>query len=175
MLGGIDYVSPSRFVSTAYRAYRKTHPQNASVNGRVFEYCIAEVLIRNGIVPFYHQARLAFVPNVEFDFICYHPSRPVVLSCKTSLRERYKQADLEGMAIRQVYRQAQSHLLTLSESEAVPLQAKISLGDVLGLSSCVCADSAAFDSLIDSLAGMKFEFAQPVTPIQGEVFPASPI
>ena len=116
----------------------------------MFEFLVAEILLREQVIPFYFQARLNHVPNAEFDFVCFDPTRPVVLSCKVSLRERYKQADLEGMALKQVYRLAESHLITLSK-EATGVKKKIKNGDVVGLTSCIRADQAEFDDFVERL------------------------
>ena len=76
---------------------------------------------------------MGFIPNIEFDFVAYSKEiGPIVLSAKTSLRERYKQADLEGMMMRQVHRRAKSYLLTLDKDEAMNVNSKIQEGKVLG-------------------------------------------
>ena len=78
-----------------------------------------------------------FVPNINFDFLLYSREYgPVVLSAKTSLRERYKQADLEGMMLRQVHRNAKTYLITLNSDEAKSVNSKISNGQVLGIEEC---------------------------------------
>ena len=69
---------------------------------------------------------------------------------KVSLRERYKQADLEGMALRQVYRNAESYLITLSD-EAVGVTRKIENGDIAGLSGCIRADMPAYSHFFRKL------------------------
>ncbi|MDE7137830.1 MAG: hypothetical protein K2O29_05155 [Ruminococcus sp.] len=44
------------------------------------------------------------MPNVDFDIILYTQEQyPIALSLKTSVRERYKQADLEGVALKNMY------------------------------------------------------------------------
>ena len=86
---------------------------------------------------------------------------------KTSLRERYKQADLEGLALRQVYRKAQSHLITLSTTEADGVKKKISDGDISGLDSCTIATSSEYTELLQSLSADKFHIAEKVLPIRG--------
>lgn len=48
-----------------------------------------------------------------------------VFTMKTSWRERYKQADLEGAALHQVYRQAEVYLITMSVGEASGVRNKI--------------------------------------------------
>lgn len=69
------------------------------------------------IQPFYYQAKFHHVPPCKCDIVLYDDRRPVVLSVKVSLLERYKQADLEGIALRQVYRQARQYLITLNRQE----------------------------------------------------------
>jgi hypothetical protein len=77
-------------------------------------------------------AEVQFVPNAKFDLMFYtHEIGPILLSAKTSLRERYKQADLEAMALRAVYRRSKTFLVTLNEQEARNVQAKIHSGDIL--------------------------------------------
>ena len=112
---------------------------------------------------FKYQANDAFVPNVEFDFVAYSQQHgPIILSAKTSLRERYKQADLEGMMIRQVHRRAKSYLLTLDYKAALLVNDKISKGQVLGLDKVIVATDRAFDDLIKSLQNFDFYEPKPI-------------
>ena len=169
MLDSIEhYSAPHEFVRQAYGQYLDAYNSNPSVNGRVFEFIICETLMREGIVPFYYQAKFTLVPNADFDLVCYHPKRPVVLSAKVSLRERYKQADLEGFALSQVYRNARSYLLTLSD-EQVGVREKIQSGDVAGLTDCIRADSPDYDALLDELKTETFSAAEQITPIEGKL------
>lgn len=79
-------------------------------------------------------AKVAFVPNVIYDLMFYTSERgPICWSVKTSLRERYKQADLEAIALKYVHRKALSYLITLEENEAKSVKAKIKSGALLGL------------------------------------------
>ncbi|MCY3594197.1 MAG: hypothetical protein OXH01_03040 [Bacteroidetes bacterium] len=167
LLESIAFKTPSRFIQEAFiDKYRREYTSNPSVNGRVFEYCVIECLIRMGITPFYYQASMSFIPNVEFDIVCYNTISPVVLSCKVSLRERWKQADLEGLAIKQVYRQSKAHLITASVDEHSTLQGKINAGNVNGLDSCILAQSTDFDSLLSDLNEQEFVVAKEIEPIQ---------
>ncbi len=88
---------------------------------------------------------------------------------KTSLRERYKQADLEGMALRQVYRRAQTYLITLSD-EAYKIREKISNGDISGLDDCIIAKDDTYNSFLKQIKGRKFEVAKRILPIEGVLF-----
>ena len=164
------YTRPHQFIKEAYGTYRAKFPDSPAVNGRVFEYLVCETLAREGIVPFYYQANFAHVPNADFDVVCYDSRRPVVLSMKVSLRERYKQADLEGFALRQVYRNAESYLITLNAYEATGVSRKIANGDVAGLSGCVVADAQEYSALLDKLKNRKFQEAKKVMPIIGRIF-----
>ena len=169
MLDDIDvYSTPHEFVRQVYDNYLQSYSSNPSVNGRVFEFIICETLARECIVPFYYQAKFTLVPNADFDLVCYHPKMPVVLSAKVSLRERYKQADLEGFALSQVYRNARSYLLTLSD-EQVGVREKIRSGDVAGLTDCIRADSPDYDGLLDELKTETFSSAEQITPIEGKL------
>ncbi len=158
---------PSQFIGQAWNLYKDNYPSNSSINGRIFEYLVCETLAQSGIFPFYFQAKFHHVPNCEFDIVLYHPRKPVVLSVKTSLRERYKQADLEGMALRQVYRQARQYLITLNAAEAAANRPKIAAGDIIGLDDIIVADNVEYDDLLNRLAAEQFEMAAPVTPIIG--------
>lgn len=122
-----------------------------SINGKIFEYAIIAILINEAILPLYVQAKIAFVPNVDFDLLLYANNKPIALSLKTSLRERYKQADLEAIALKYVHRKAQSYLLTLGEHEVFGVNAKILSGDVIGIDKVIYCLSYEFDNFIFTL------------------------
>lgn len=148
------YSSESKFISDLWDRYEAN---SVSMNGAVFEGLLATILYRSGVLPLFVQAKLSFVPNVDFDFVAYSREfGPVILSAKTSLRERYKQADLEGMMLRQVHRRSKSYLITLNAKEAKSVNKKIQTGLVLGLDKVVVATEPSFDELIDELKTMHF-------------------
>ena len=150
----IDISSPAETMKELWSRYPN---EVRSLNGKVFEALLATIWSRSGISPIYVEAMLSFVPNVEFDFVAYsRENGPVILSAKTSLRERYKQADLEGMMVRQVHRKAQSYLITLDEKAASLVNEKISSGQVLGLDDVVVATSKEFNDLITKLKKLHF-------------------
>ena len=146
--------SGSDFIRSMWARYDNQTP---SLNGKVFEGLLAICLYRMGIRPIYLQAKLAFIPNVDFDFILYSREiGPVVLSTKTSLRERYKQADLEGMMLRQVHRKARTYLITMNEVEANSVNDKIRMGAVLGIDSVVTASLSSFDVFLSELQQLDY-------------------
>ena len=81
---------------------------------------------------------------------------PICISAKTSLRERYKQADLEAIALKYVHRKSFSYLVTLDNKEAKSVKAKIKSGDVIGLDNVVVATSNDFNELVVELKNYKF-------------------
>jgi hypothetical protein len=154
----VKYKKPSDYISTYWDAYQK-HPDgsNNNLNGKIFEYILATLFARENLLPLYMSAKVAFVPNVIYDLMFYTTERgPICISAKTSLRERYKQADLEAIALKYVHRKALSYLVTLQTNEAKSVQAKIKSGDVIGLDKVVVATNNDFNDLIQELKSYKF-------------------
>ena len=155
----IEYETPSSYVATYWNAYLNVRENlvpneqtRRGVNGKVFEYIIATLLIRERIFPIFMNAKVAFVPNINYDLLLYSTDQgPICLSAKTSFRERYKQADLEAIALKYVHRKSKSYLLTLSESDANSVNQKQKIGDVIGLDKAIYSLSNDFDDLIASI------------------------
>jgi hypothetical protein len=154
-LDSVSYSKPSKYVRDMWTQVQKSR-MSSNMNGVAFELILACVLIKEDLHPFYMGAEVQFVPNARFDLMFYtHEMGPIVLSAKTSLRERYKQADLEALALRAVYRRSKTFLVTLNDQEARNVQAKIQSGDVTSLNSCIVATKPEFDNLIDELHSYK--------------------
>ena len=155
----IEYEVPSSYIATYWNAYvgvRENLIPNEQtrrgVNGKIFEYIIATLLIRERIFPIFMNAKVAFVPNINYDLLLYSTDQgPICLSAKTSFRERYKQADLEAIALKYVHRKSKSYLLTLSENDANSVNQKQKIGDVIGLDKAIYSLSTDFDDLIISI------------------------
>ncbi len=156
----VQYSYPQEYIRQYWDKYQSTGKHSNTVNGNFFELVIHTLLYREGLLPFYTQAKVAFVPNVKFDTILYTPARPISLSLKTSLRERYKQADLEAIALQHVHRRAESYLLTLDPDEAEICKAKIKSGDIIGLNKIVDCNTSDIDKLIEELHQIKSELAE---------------
>lgn len=165
-------MSPSDYVNYCWNNYEGSGvTRTNALNGTVFEIIIATLFVKERLVPLHLQAQVAFVPNVNFDAILYtNESGPIGLSLKTSLRERYKQADLEAIALKYVHRKAENYLLTMDCSEAASVSEKIKNGDVLGLNKAILATSDEMDKFIDTLKAKTF-----VSPGSVEIIKASRI
>ena len=69
-------------------------------------------------------------------------------SLKTSIRERYKQAEFEAKAMKDVHRRAKNYLVTIEKEEAASLKTKIDNGVLTGIDEVIIANEASFDELI---------------------------
>ena len=139
----------SEFIRNYWEKYKEEYENNQSINGGVFEQLIILSLLRENISPIYTQAKLAFVPNVNLDIVLYNRKTPITISAKTTLRERWKQADLEAMATKYVHRQAKCYVLTLSEYEVVARRRDSN--SYMGIDSFVLAHTGEYDNLIEEL------------------------
>jgi hypothetical protein len=128
---------------------QKEGEMNRNANGRFLELIVQKLLVKNGIVPFYIGAEVALVPDVDFDIIIYTKEcGPICLSIKTSLRERYKQANLEAIALKQVHRKSKTFLLTIEPNESKKLAQKIKDGIVVGIDDVIDCKTDALDELL---------------------------
>ena len=82
----------------------------------------------------------------------------VAISIKTTLRERWKQADLEALAIKQVHKSAQCFVVTLSHNEEVSARRRND-STYAGLDRFILADTTEFDDLINDLSERDFSEA----------------
>ncbi len=151
----IPYTTAKDYVSQYWSAYLATGEHDNSVNGNVFEIIIESLLIRTGILPFYTQAELAHIPAAEYDIIVFTKDEyglvPYCLSLKTSFRERWKQADLESQALKNVYRRAKAVLLTVNIEDADSVTEKINSGDAVAIDKVIKCTTDEIDDLINEL------------------------
>lgn len=170
----VEYTTPSEYVTKYWNAYldiRNSKIENEqtrrSVNGKIFEYIICTLLIREDILPIFVNAKVAFVPNINYDILLYSlENGPICISAKTSFRERYKQADLEAMALKNVHRISRSFLLTLDDQEASTLSKKILKGDTFGLNDVIVATSNKFNDFIAELKEFNYSLSPSVNVIE---------
>lgn len=112
-------------------------PQSiANLAGSALEYSLLVALLQHGRQPLFWQAEFAEIPNNFYDIVLFTREHgPVVISPKTSLRERYKQADLEALALRGVSPDSRFYLVTLdpNKKHVANVQRKIAKGEVRGI------------------------------------------
>jgi hypothetical protein len=165
----IKYSFPNDYVSQVWQMYEKKRNSN-SLNGPFFELILATLFIRENLIPFYLQAQVAFIPNVSYDLLLITEAQvPIAISAKTSLRERYKQADLEAIALKNVHRRAENYLLTLDTSEAKRVRTKIKNGDVIGLNDVIVAFEPEMNDFIALLKKKKYISSPSVQMVRGRM------
>lgn len=104
-----------------------------------------------------------------FDLVLFSEEYgPIVLSQKTSLRERYKQADLEGMMLRQVHRKARSFLITNEGDKVERYNQKIDNEEVLGIERFVNAFGKDLDELFFELKQLNFYIPDKIKIIESQ-------
>ena len=154
---------PHLFVEKIMKAYDNGYSdKDRSVHGKVFEFVIGEVLAQNKIGPLYFQAELHYVPLAKFDWLLYHPETPVSISCKTSPREKWKQAAYEGQNLKKVYPQAVNYLVILEDLSNSEEKIKKSAH---AIDHFVIATDQSFSKAINEIKKIKFEEAQNISPI----------
>jgi hypothetical protein len=145
------HLTPSEFIGTAWSTFKAYYPtESNSLNGKFFEDLIACSLVRANVMPFYPQAIVTYVLGVKYDCILYTQEiGPVSLSAKVSMRERWKQADLEALALKNVHRRARSYLLSLNVAEL--RTRKADEGSVLALDGFILASDSEYDQLLEHI------------------------
>ncbi|QHB17676.1 hypothetical protein [Mannheimia pernigra] len=156
----------SEFISFYWNIYTSEFESNNSVNGGVFEQLLVLALLRENISPIYVQAELAFVPNVILDIVLYNRKTPITISAKTTLRERWKQADLEAMATKYVHRDAQCYVVTLSESEVVARRKEEN--SYMGINDFILAHTSEFDMLVEKIKQIQITTSESIKIIQSD-------
>ena len=163
----IKYDQPSDYVRHCWEEYSGHEEQNNALNGYIFEYILATLLIKEELLPFYLQAQVAFVPNIQYDLLLYTARfGPICLSAKTSLRERYKQADLEAVALKYVHRRSKSYLITLDKKEGQLAQKKVESGKMIGIDEVIVATTNSFNNLIKRLKNYHFSESPTVSVVE---------
>lgn len=164
-LNSISERTPSKYVDFIWKRAELDPRLTRDIRGKFFELLIASCLIKNKVLPFFWQAQLEFVPLANFDLVVYTEERgPIVLSLKTSIRERYKQAEFEAQAMKDVHRRAKNFLVCMDKEEALTLQSKIDAGVLAGIDKAIVANEKSFDQLI--------EFLKTLTIVDSPIFSA---
>jgi hypothetical protein len=147
----------------------------ANFAGTWMEYSLMAALLERGKKPLFWQAEFKEIPNNFYDIVFFTKEHgPVVLSPKTSLRERYKQADLEALALRGLFPASRFYLLSLdpNKKHIANVQRKIASGEVRGIRSLT--DETNMDELFKELDAMTVIEPEPGVLRSGRRIPGKP-
>jgi len=112
----------------AYKTKEKT--LNNQVPGDVFEIIIGFILDYENLEIYSMDENIKGVTYVKPDFILKNERKNIFISCKTSIRERWKQADWESMRYKKIFPDAKCFVITNHEKEAITLKGKLNDIDI---------------------------------------------
>ena len=146
-------------VSTIFNLKRRQGSGAANWNGFIFEALIHKLLVEEKIALecIFVNRSLALIPDTKYDLLLcsIEPETgrqiPICLSLKTSLRERYKQAEREGMIAKQVHRGCVTALLTMDAREVAHKRHRL-----YGLDHIVdCNDASELEKFVRLIRDLK--------------------
>lgn len=158
----IDYINS---VQTSGGAQGDKGQQKKAISGGIFELMMAEMLVWHGLTPFYMEAEMRNIPASKFDFLCFHPYKPVLFSTKISLAERWRQVAFEGDSLKRIYRNASCYLVAAKDVGVQKRNDQIERGEIYGIDKCLLANSQELEDLLRTLQAMTFEEAQDLNPV----------
>lgn len=163
-------MTPHETLKKFWDIYDRTNGSN-NLNGKMFEFIVCECLVHFGVGPLYFQSRFYGLEHDTYDLASWtEDGSPIIISCKTSLRERWKQAELEGRLLKLKYPKAESYLITLNDREANRRRQGIRDGTVTGIDEIYLADQPEFDSFVERMKRTGLTAVKPILPLQGTAF-----
>lgn len=136
----------SRFIEAVWTDAK----QRKQASGALFELLVSACLNDAGVRTFYRHGRLLGSPMVEFDLLIWSAfdSSPWCIQLTSSLRERYKLADLQAFRVKSSYPNAIVTLLTMDQEDA----SRRTNTDYESLDELIYCGSPVFDSFIQRMA-----------------------
>lgn len=164
--------TPHALVCVIWEAYENAEIEKGnSQRGKMLEYTVCESLARFGVGPLYFQGKFYGLLYDQYDIAAWtQDGYPIIISCKTSLRERWKQADLEGRLLKLRFTRSKSYLITLEPNEAANTREKIENGEAAGLDQVYLADQPEFDDFVESMRTAGLVAVSPILPLTGRTF-----
>ncbi len=165
-------LAPSKFIQKYWLNYQNyckklkengLKPPDRSISGKIFE-TISAILIEHhlGMSIILKDATLEGVPLVKPDILVQSQNRYYLLSFKTTLRERWKQADWEALLFKQKHPDAKSFAITLDEKECIRVNKNLKIKNTTydppldnGLDEVVFALNLRFDQIIAEILNDK--------------------
>lgn len=153
----ISAIKPSALARVIWNTM-SADSQNGATRGKIFVICLAAVLLREGIVPFYVNCGVQGIPTHNWDFVLgREDGSAVVISANVAIRERWANENLAGWALKkQLDPASQAYIVIENVSEAAQLRRKIESGEAQFLDGSAQMFSSDFDHLIEILRNQNF-------------------
>ncbi|MCQ9618851.1 MAG: hypothetical protein NOI47_000433 [Candidatus Phytoplasma pruni] len=127
------------------------------IRGKINEYLILLYFQNKGITNLYPQVNLFFIPDIKFDLVLFtQKKRIIAFNFKTCLRDRYKQAVVEGQQLKKLDTRFEFYLLTNNETETQRLNKKINQGKIPGINKVINLFSNSANNFLQNLITTKF-------------------
>jgi len=124
--------------------------EKKSLRGYVFQRLVADSLQIAGIDPIHTEAFVTFVPIARYDIIVPTKAEGIInLSVKTTLRERWKQAEFEGIALKRVHRRSRIYVVSKDSDETRKRRAQIEQCEAID--DFIDCTSQGFDALVAAI------------------------
>jgi hypothetical protein len=135
----------SRVVSTLWEKAK----QRRVASGALFELIVSACLYDAKVSTFYRHASLECCPKLESDLLVWSQyGEPWCIQLTSTLRERYKLADLQAFRMKSSYPNAVVFLLTMDQFDT----AKRARTDFESLDELIYCGNESFDLLMERLA-----------------------
>lgn len=154
-----DYISSKNIPGAhdlIYRGYTALQTDNGRLNGDLFEGLFASAMIGSGLGNFITAAEYDALPYSKVDMVVYtQRSGPVMLSLKSSLRERWKQSDLEFHVAKRINPAIIGVIATMDSDGARQPLGLLNEGQLLGLDRIVdCNLPSNVDNLLRLISAL---------------------
>ncbi|GLH60895.1 hypothetical protein [Paulownia witches'-broom phytoplasma] len=153
-----EYMKTNHQQLNHYFNQNNINSQNQKViRGKINEYLILLYLQNQGIIHLYPQAYLFFIPDIKFDLVLFTKNKRIIaFNFKTCLRDRYKQAMVEGQQLKKLDTRFEFYLLTNKEPETQRLNNKINQGKVQGINQVINLFSNSANNFLQNLITRQF-------------------
>lgn len=128
-----------------------------AIRGKINEYLILLYLKNKGITNLYPQSYLFFIPDIKFDLVLFTKTKRIIaFNFKTCLRDRYKQAIVEGQQLKKLDTRFEFYLLTNNTTETQRLNKKIHQGKIPGINQVIDCFSPQANIFLKTLLNNQF-------------------
>lgn len=130
--------------------------QPGGVRGKIFVICLAVVLLRERITPFYVNCGIHGIPRHKWDFVMTREDgSAAVISANVAIRERWAHEDLAAWALKKELNPSSlAYIVIQNETEAAQMRRRIDSREVEFLDGSAQVFSDEFDDLIETLRGL---------------------